>query len=108
MRYFEWRLFQSPYLKSTEIVSPVSALWALLCGPIYYWRKRAPLEALLFGVALGALLFLDEDWDIPGLSDVIDIDIGTMLWLAFALGAPILLPACYRRKGWVEVATTSP
>lgn len=102
MRYFEWRRFQSPYLRSAEAVSPLSALWALLCGPAYYWRKRAPIEALLFAVALGALLFLDDDWDLSNVSD--GIDIGTMLWLGFALAAPVLLPACYRRKGWVEVA----
>ena len=102
MRYFEWRRFQSPYLRSTEAVSPLSALWALLCGPAYFWRKRAPIEALLFAVALGALLFLDDDWDLSNVSD--GIDMGTMLWLGFALAAPVLLPACYRRKGWVEVA----
>jgi len=83
-------------------VSPLSAFWALLCGPAYYWRKRAPVEAMLFALALGALLFLDEDWDPAGVSDVMDM--GTMLWLSFALAAPVLLPACYRRKGWVEVA----
>jgi len=102
MRYFETRSFQSPYIGSTEAVSPLSAFWALLCGPAYYWRKRAPIEALLFALALGALLFLDEDRDIAGASG--GIDIGTMLWLGFALAAPVLLPACYRRKGWVEVA----
>jgi len=102
MRYFESRRFQSPYMRLAEAVSPFSALWALLCGPAYYWRKRAPIEALLFAVALGALFFLDGDGDIAGLSD--GLDIGTTLWLGFALAAPVLLPACYRRKGWVEVA----
>jgi hypothetical protein len=41
-------------------------------------------------------------WDIVGRSD--GIDLATMIWLGLALAAPILLPACYRRKGWVEVA----
>ena len=89
-------------MRSTEAVSPLSALWALLCGPAYYWRKRAPIEALLFASALAALLLLDADGDIPGFSD--GFDIGAMLWLGFALAAPVLLPDCYRRKGWVEVA----
>lgn len=100
MRYFETRRFQSPYMRLTESVSPLSALWALLCGPAYYWRKRAPIEALLFALALGALFFLDGDG--AGFSD--GLDIGTILWLGFALAVPVLLPACYRRKGWVEVA----
>ena len=103
MRYVESRKFQSPYLKTTEGVGPLSALWALLFGPAYYWRKRAPIEALLFACALGALLFLDPGWNIAGISDDIDIEIGTLLWLSVALAAPVLLPACYRRKGWTEV-----
>jgi hypothetical protein len=102
MGYFASRRFQSPYLKSTEAVSPLSALWALVFGPAYYWRKHAPIEALLYVVALGALLFLDQDWDLLGVPD--GIDIGTLLWLGFGLAAPVLLPACYLRKGWVEVA----
>jgi hypothetical protein len=48
------------------------------------------------------LLLFDEDSDIVGLSD--GIDVATMIWLGLALAAPILLPACYRRKGWVEIA----
>jgi hypothetical protein len=100
--YFAWRRFQSPFLTSSETVSPLSALWASLCGPVYYWRKRALIEALLFASALGLLLLFDEDSDIVGLSD--GIDVATMIWLGLALAAPILLPACYRRKGWVEIA----
>jgi len=104
MDYFEVRRFQSPHMRLTEAVTPLSAFWAFLCGPVYYWRKRAPIEALVFGLALGALLLLDPGWDIMGISD--DIDLGTMLWAGFALAAPILLPACYRRKGWIEVGKT--
>jgi hypothetical protein len=88
-------------MRTTEAVTPLSAFWAFLCGPAYYWRKRAPIEALVFVLVLLALLLLDPDWDIVGVSD--EIDIGTMVWLGFALAAPILLPACYRRKGWIEV-----
>jgi hypothetical protein len=100
--YFAPRRFQSPFLGATERVGPVSALWAFLLGPIYYWRKRAPIEALVFAVAMGALLFVDDDWDILGGAS--DLDLGSVIWLVFALAAPILLPVCYRRKGWVEVA----
>jgi hypothetical protein len=100
--YLATRKFQSPFLRASEAVSPLSALWAFLLGPAYYWRKRAPIEALLFAVALGALLFIDDDWDILGAAS--DLDLGSVIWLVFALAAPVLLPQCYRRKGWIEVA----
>jgi len=100
--YFTSRRFRSPFLGTTELVGPASALWAFLLGPVYYWRKRAPIEALLFAVAMGALLLIDEDWDFLGGAS--DVDLGSVIWLVFALAAPVLLPACYRRKGWVDVA----
>lgn len=99
--YFVSRTFQSPFLHSKVRVSAFCALWAFLSGPVYYWRKKAPIEALLFGLALVALLFVDEDSDFLELSD--SLDLGTLIWLGFALAAPVLLPACYRRKGWVEI-----
>jgi hypothetical protein len=86
--YFTARRFQSPFLRATEAVSPLSALWAFLLGPVYYWRKRAPIEALLFAVAMGALLFIDDDWNILGGAS--DFDLGSVIWLVFALAAPIL------------------
>ena len=101
--YFASRRFQSPYGSVVAGVSPLSALWAFLLGPVYYWRKRAPLEALLFATAMGALLFVDDDDGI--LATTSAIDLGSIVWLGFALAAPVLLPACYRRKGWVEIAT---
>lgn len=101
--YFSSRRFQSPFLRSIQLVSPLSALWACLLGPIYYWRKRAPIEAALFGVTMAALLFVDDDGDILGMST--GLDLGSVIWLVFALAAPVLLPACYRRKGWVELPT---
>ena len=101
MHYFKDRRFQSPHMKATEAVTPLSALWAFLCGPVYYWRKHAPIEALVFVIALGAPILLDPASDLMDVSD--GIDIGTMLWAGFAIAAPILLPACYRRKGWIEV-----
>jgi len=99
--YFSSRRFQSPFLRSVQLVSPLSVLWAFLLGPVYYWRKRAPLEAVLFGLAMGALLFVDTDDDILVVSA--NFDLGSAIWVAFALAAPMLLPACYRRKGWVEI-----
>ena len=101
--YFSSRRFQSPFLRSMQLVSPLSALWAFLLGPVYYWRKRAPIEAILFGIAMMSLLFVDDDGDILGMSG--SVDFGSAIWLAFALAAPVLLPACYRRKGWVEIAS---
>ena len=101
--YFSSRRFQSPFLRSIQLVSPLSALWACLLGPIYYWRKRAPIEAALFGVTMAALLFVDDDGDILGMST--GLDLRSVTWLVFALATPVLLPACYRRKGWVELPT---
>lgn len=101
--YFSSRRFQSPFLRSIQLVSPLSALWAFLLGPVYYWRKRAPIEAAMFGVTIAALVFVDDDGDILGMST--GLDLGSVIWLVFALAAPVLLPACYRRKGWVELTT---
>jgi hypothetical protein len=100
-RYFASRRFQSPYRTSTETVSPLSALWAFLLGPIYYWRKRAPIEALLFVIAMGVPLLIDDDAGMLGSADALDL--GSAIWLAFAVAAPVALPSCYRRKEWAEI-----
>lgn len=98
--YFSRRVFRSPFVGYTEVVSARSALWAFLLGPVYYWRKRAPIEALLFFIATVPLMGFADVAELLGFPDALDI--GTVIWLAFALGAPVLLPACYRRKGWEE------
>ena len=95
------RVFQSPYLKVTESVSGLAVLWAFLFGPVYYWRKRAPVEALVLAVLDAALLFAPGEGIDLGL---VEIDYASLVvWVASALAAPFLLPLCYRRKGWVEL-----
>lgn len=99
--YFTERVFRSPYAKITVRVGPGCVLWALLLGPIYYWRKQAPVEALLLFVTTVPLLGLADLVDLPGLPDVFDF--GSIIWVGFAVAAPVLLPLCYRRKGWEEI-----
>ena len=101
--YTARRTFSSPYLHQTQTISGGGAvIGALLSGPFYYWKKKAPVEALiLFTVELvlfvtpnsrlGGDVFLGSSW------------FGVALWLGAALLAPVLLPLCYRRKGWIEV-----
>jgi hypothetical protein len=100
--YTAKRVFQSPYARSREIISGAAIFGALLSGPFYYWKKKAPVEALLLFTAelvlfltpnkfLGGDVFLGSSW------------IGVALWLGAAALAPVLLPICYRRKGWVEI-----
>jgi hypothetical protein len=98
--YFSRRMFRSPFVGYTEVVSGWSALWAFLFGPVYYWRKRAPIEALLSLVATVPLIGFSDQSDILGFLDAVDLS--SIIWMAFALAAPVLLPACYRRKGWNE------
>ncbi|HUN49147.1 MAG TPA: hypothetical protein VMU85_21615 [Stellaceae bacterium] len=102
--YLEPRVFRSPYLRRSESVSGASALWALLLGPAYYWRKQAPVEALLLVVLDGVLLLMPDA--ILGLGSAGDT-LSLLVWLGFGAGAPVLLPACYRRKGWVEVGRSA-
>ena len=49
--YFESRKFRQPYLERTQSVGIVCVLWALLSGPIYFWKKGARIEAMLLAVA---------------------------------------------------------
>ncbi|HVM77867.1 MAG TPA: hypothetical protein VMU06_02530 [Stellaceae bacterium] len=100
---FSRRCFQSPYVKAREEVGPSSVLWALIFGPVYYWRKRAPVEALVYFVLTVPMVGLADIAEAAGLPD--SIDLGIVLWIGFAAAAPALLAACYLRKGWVEVTT---
>ena len=100
--YFSQRSFESPYMKAREQVGASSVLWALLLGPAYYWRKRAPVEALIYFILTVPLVGLSDVAEAAGLSD--SIDVGLALWVFFALAAPALLGRCYLRKGWVEVS----
>lgn len=68
---------------------------------MYYWRKQAPVEALLFLTA-ELILFVVSNRAIS--ANAIDSTTPSLLlWLGAALLAPVLLPLCYRRKGWTEI-----
>lgn len=100
--YLSHRSFQSPYMKVRVEVGPASILWALLFGPAYYWRKRAPVEALIYFLLTVPMVGLADIAEAAGLPD--SVDIGLVLWVFFALAAPALLARSYERKGWVEVS----
>lgn len=102
--YLEPRIFRSPYLRRSQSVSGASALWALLLGPAYYWRKQAPVEALLLVLLNGLLLLMPDS--ILGIGSAGDT-LSLLVWLGFGVGAPVLLPICYRRKGWVEIGRSA-
>jgi hypothetical protein len=99
--YTATRIFQSPYLRKAETVSGSAVFKALLGGPFFYWKKQAPVEALvLFTAELVLFLMPSQNWSAgPFGTSYLDL----ILWLASALLAPVLLPLCYRRKGWIEI-----
>ena len=102
--YSSTRVFESPFLRRTQTVSAGSAiLGALFAGPFYYWRKQAPVEALMLFTA-ELVLFVVSNRAIVSGGAIDSATPGLILWLGAALLAPVLLPMCYRRKGWVEVA----
>jgi hypothetical protein len=98
------RVFQSPFRRRTETVAAGKAIvGALLGGPFYYWRKQAPIEAIILFMA-ELILFVVSNRAISATA----IDSTTpslILWLGSGLLAPVLLPVCYRRKGWTEIPT---
>jgi len=101
---FSHRRFESPYVKAREEVGPSSILWALLFGPAYYWRKRAPVEALIYFLLTVPMIGLQDLAEETGLP--YSIDVGLLLWIGFAVAAPALLAGCYLRKGWIEVSAS--
>ncbi len=101
--YTSTRVFESPFRSRTQTVNGTGAMiGALFGGPFYYWRKQAPVEALLLFTAQLILFFLSNPNIGHGAVDTATPSL--VLWLGAALLAPVLLPMCYRRKGWIEVA----
>jgi hypothetical protein len=99
---YRTRIFRSPFLRRTETVGGSAVIGALLTGPFYYWRKQAPVEAVVLFTA-ELVLFLMSNHAIS--SNAIDSTTPSLiLWLASAIAAPVLLPMCYLRKGWIEIA----
>ncbi|HEX4112689.1 MAG TPA: hypothetical protein VH020_09160 [Stellaceae bacterium] len=100
--YTGTRIFQSPFLRRTETVGGGAVIGALLGGPFYYWKKQAPVEAVVLFTA-ELVLFLLSNQAIN--SNAIDSTMPSLiLWLVSAFAAPVLLPMCYLRKGWIEIA----
>lgn len=98
------RVFESPFRGRTETVNGTGAVFgALLTGPLYYWRKQAPVEALILFTAELILFLLSNPNIAQGAVDTATASL--VLWLGAALLAPVLLPMCYRRKGWIEIVT---
>lgn len=103
--YTSTRVFQSPFLRRTQTVNAGGAVFgALIGGPFYYWKKQAPIEALVL-FTLELVLFVVSNRAIVSVGAVDSATPSLVLWLGAALLAPVLLPMCYRRKGWIEIAT---
>jgi hypothetical protein len=99
--YTGTRIFESPFRRRTEKVGGGAIVGALLGGPFYYWKKQAPIEAAVLLTAELVLFVLSN----RAIGNALD---GTtpslILWLVSAFAAPVLLPLCYLRKSWIEVA----
>ena len=95
--------FQNPFFKITEVVGAQSVLWALIFGPLFYWKKGAQAEAVLMVLSATPLLQLSHIGSKYSVSFSEIPYVSAVLWAAFVALAPILLVMHYRRKGWVEV-----
>jgi hypothetical protein len=99
--FFRRRVFRQPFGDGTESTGIHSALWVLVSGPVYYWRKHARIEAVELCVVGAPLLVYN-----PGnalVSRAVLSDIATVVWAGSVLLAPLLLALSYRRQGWNEI-----
>lgn len=94
--YAQPRKFVLPRLNQTEYVGGDAVLWALVGGPVFFWRKGALIGALMTALATLPLWAIDSD------GYLLDA-IGALAWLGTGALAPPLLAASYRRRGWVDV-----
>lgn len=97
--YFHRQSLHHPVLAKTESVGPRCLFGALIVGPLYYWKKGARIEAILFCLA-GIPLFMYD----PGsawLSRTVVAQVTTLAWLASVALAPFLIALSYRRRGWL-------
>lgn len=90
--------FEQPYSRKTEVVGPSAMLWALLAGPLYYWKKGAVIEAILLCAAAVPLWVIDESNSLVSFSTVEDAT--ALIWAASVVLAPLILVMSYRRRGW--------
>ena len=103
--YLRRHVFRRRQFEATETIGFGSVLWALVLGPLYYWKKGARFEALLLSLA-AIPLFMFGDGDAT-LAYAILSDLSTLAWVASVVCAPLLLAASLRRHGWVEVDETA-
>ena len=96
------RMFRSPSGRATEAVGMQSALWVLLLGPIYYWRKGALIETVVLCLLTFMPLIVPDDTFLIG-SDVFSF----IVWGVSFLLAPTLLAWSYERRGWDEIKLPS-
>ncbi len=102
---FRRRVFRHPFRSATESVGVHSMLFAMLSGPIYYWRKRARIEAIVLCIlSLPPLLYNPAA---SLLSRAALTDFVTLMWAGAVVFAPVLIALSYRRQGWTEIDGTA-
>ena len=104
--YSHRRVFRQPYTGATAAVGISSVLWALMAGPLYFWRKGAMIEAALLAAAGASLWFFDAGSALISLAALRAIT--TAIWAGSVVLAPVLLELSYRRRGWVEITEPAP
>lgn len=76
-------------------------IWAAMSGPLYFWKKGAQIEALLLALVCLPPIFADPATSL--IDPKLLSQAASMAWGGAAFLAPLLLEACYRRRGWDEV-----
>ena len=99
--YLQRRVFRRRFDGASAIVTPWMTLWALLLGPLYFWKKGARIEALILTV-VGLPLIVTGD--VPSLGATVVSDLSTILWIGAVIFAPLLIAASLRRQGWTEMS----
>jgi hypothetical protein len=99
--FFRRRVFQHPFAGTTESIGVHSVMFALLSGPLYYWRKHARLEAVVLCFVGLPLLVYNPDKAL--VSGAVLSDIATGVWAGSVVLAPLLLALSYHRQGWDEI-----
>jgi hypothetical protein len=87
--------FKNPVNGHIEEVTAWPHLWALLFGMVYF-LVRGLWPHVIIQLAV-ILIFIGGMGD-PGLLFVIP------MWIGYAIAAPTLIAAKYKRTGWIEVA----
>ena len=99
---FRRRVFQHPFVGITESIGVHSVMFALLAGPIYYWRKHARLEAVVLCIVGVPLLVYNPNSALA--SRAVLSEIATAIWAGSVVLAPLFLALSYHRQGWDEVS----